>query len=347
MELKFMSEPRLDPRVLTCPDCGEEEHIWIHSQQERRLRCGVCGRTFSESKGTPLYGLHYPRWLVVVVVSLLSHGCPVQAIVFAFMLDERTVLDWQSRVGRHAKRVQAEVVCGGELEVGQVQGDELYVKTQQGPVWIATAMCVFSRLFIWGEVDAKRNTALVQSVVERVRAAARRNSPILWVTDGFAGWLDAVRRVFRDPVHTGNRGRPRLQLWADLMFVQVVKHKAGRRLVALEQRLRLGVWAAAQRLMCSTQTQLGAFNTAYVERLNATLRTWIPALTRRSRTPARDLAHLEEALFWTGCVYNFCRIHATLDGTPAMAAGLTEEVWSVRTLLFYFTIRPKPLHATL
>lgn len=347
MELKFMSEPPLDATLLTCPYCGEEEHVWIHSQQERRLRCDTCGETFTESKGTPLYGLRYPRWLVLVVVSLLAHGCPVQAIVFAFMLDERTVVDWQTRVGRHAKRVQAELVCQGDLALGQVQGDELYVKTQRGPVWVATAMDVFTRLFIWGEVGVARKTALIERVVLRVRAAVRRGTPILWVTDGFGGWIDAVRRVFRDPVRTGKRGRPRLQLWADLSLVQVIKHKAGRRLVAIEQRIRLGAWAAAQEIMCCSQTQLGTFNTAYVERLNATLRTWLPALTRRSRTPARDLAHLEAALFWTGCVYNFCRIHATLAGTPAMAAGLTEEVWSVRDLLFCFTIRPKSLHAIL
>jgi transposase-like protein len=200
MELKFMSEPPLDARLLSCPDCGEEEHIWIHSQQERRLRCGTCGRTFTESCGTPLYGLQYPRWLVLVVVSLLAHGgCPlgaVQAVVFAFKLDERTVLEWQARVGRHAKRVQAELVCQGNLEIGQVQGNELYVKTQQGPVWIATAMCVFSRLFIWGEVGAERKTALIERVVVRVRAAARRGTPILWVTDGFGAWVDAVRASF-------------------------------------------------------------------------------------------------------------------------------------------------------
>jgi transposase-like protein len=259
MKLKFMSEPPLDARLLSCADCGEEKHIWIDSQQERRLRCGTCGRTFTESCGTPLYGLQYPQWLVLVVVSLLAHGCPVQAIVFAFMLDERTVVDWQTRVGRHAKRVQAELVCQDNLEVGQVQGDELYVKTQQGPVWIATAMCVFSHLFIWGEVSAERKTALIERVVVRVRAAPRRGASIQWVTDGFGGWIDAVRRL-RLPVRTGKRRRSRLQLWADLSLVQVIKHRAGQ---------RLGAWAAAQEIMCCSQTQLGGFNTAYVERLNA------------------------------------------------------------------------------
>jgi hypothetical protein len=201
-------------------------------------------------------------------------------------------------------------VCQGELVAGQVQADELYVKMQHGTVWIATAMCVFSRLFIWGEVGAERNTALVQRVVERVRAALKREGPLLWVTDGFGAWAKAVAKVFRDPVRTGKRGRPCLQLWPELSFVQVVKHKAGKRLISISHRLLHGSWDAAYQLVFCSQTQLGCFNTAYVERLNASLRTWLPALTRRSRTPARTQSHLLTALFWTGCVYNFCQIHA-------------------------------------
>ena len=87
--------------------------------------------------------------------------------------------------------------------------------------------------------------------------------------------------------------------------------------------------------MQATQVGLGVINTAYIERLNATFRTWLPALTRRSRTPARKAAHLEAAMFWMGAVYNFCRVHTTLNGTPAMAADLTEHVWSVEELLRY------------
>ncbi|HZG66021.1 MAG TPA: hypothetical protein VEZ12_04715, partial [Herpetosiphonaceae bacterium] len=69
--------------------------------------------------------------------------------------------------------------------------------------------------------------------------------------------------------------------------------------------------------------------------LNATWRTWLPALTRRSRTPARQVAHVEAAMFWTGVVSNFCRVHTTLQGTPAMGADLTDHVWSVDELVRY------------
>lgn len=210
-------------------------------------------------------------------------------------------------------------------------------------MWIATAMCVFSRLFIWGAVSTERNTTLVRPVVTHVWSAVRRGAPILWVTDGFAGWAAAVGKEFRNPLRTGKPGRPPLHLWPELSLVQIVKHKAGQRLLSITKRLVVGSWDAAQQIVGATQIQLGVFNTAYVERLNASLRTWIPALTRRSRTPTHSFPHLQAALFWTGAIYSFCRIYDSLDGAPAMAADLTKHVWSVRKSLFCFTIRPKPL----
>jgi len=347
MRLKFMTEPALNPALMVCPHCGEDEKIWIHSQKERRFKCVSCHGTFSERRGTPLFGLGYPSWVVILVLALLAGGCPIPAIVFAFGLDERTVADWQQKAGDHAQRVQQEKVCQGQLESQQIQGDEMWVKTQFGAVWMATAMDVFSRLFIWGAVSIERNTTLTERVVVKVAAALRRGQPIMWVTDGFGGWKQAIAKVLRTPHYTGKPGRPRLQVWSELHMVQVVKRKAAGYLVSFEYRLCFGNWATAQQLLCQTQTQLGTFNTAYIERLNATFRAWIPALTRRSRTPARYRLHLEAAMFWTGTVYNFCRIHSTLEGTPAMAAGLTEVVWSVRDLLFCLQSRPISLHGGL
>jgi hypothetical protein len=68
-----------------------EGHIVIHSQKEQRYRCKRCGQTFSATKGTALYRMHKPHELVATVVTLLAYGCPLQAIVAAFSLDERTI----------------------------------------------------------------------------------------------------------------------------------------------------------------------------------------------------------------------------------------------------------------
>ena len=282
-----------------------------------------------------LFGLKHPLWLVLVVLALLATGCPVPAIVFAFGLDERTVADWQLKAGRHAKTVQEQLVCQGHVDVGQVQADELYTKTQAGPVWIATAMSVFSRLWLWGAISFSRDEELITPVIEHSRAAAQVGQPILFAVDGFKAYVSAILKVFRDPLHTGKVGRPRLIVWADLHIVQVVKQRAGRRLLSISRRLAHGSLSCAEAIMQATQVEMGRINTAYIERLNATLRTWLPALTRRTRTPSGARPQLEAALFWTGVVYNFCHMHETLAGTPAMAADLTDHVWSIEELIRY------------
>jgi transposase-like protein len=329
--------PPMRPELLVCPNsvCGASGRIGVHSLKERRYICHTCGKTFAETSGTMLFGLKHPLWLVAVVLALLATGCPIPAVVFAFGLDERTVADWQAKAGRQAKTVHEQLVCQGAVNVGQVQADELYTKTQAGPVWIATAMSVFSRLWLWGAIGWERDTALIEPVIEQSRAAARPGQPIMFAVDGFKAYVASILKVFRDPVHTGKRGRPRLVVWDELHIVQVIKQRVGRRLVNITRRLAYGSLTQAEAIMHATQVELGRINTAYIERLNATLRTWMPALVRRTRTPVGRREQLEAALFWTGCVYNFCHVHASLAGTPAMAADLTDHVWSIDELIRY------------
>src|SRR5262249_31130268 len=161
-----------------------------------------------------LYDLKHPAWLVLLVLALLSQGCPIPAIVFAFGFDERTVADWQLKAGEHAKQVHTELVCQANLSLDQVQADELYTKTQAGPIWIATAMTVFSRLHPegtrGGAISWQRDEHLIIKVVEQVRAAAVWGCSLLWAVDGFRAYPRAILKVFRDPLYTGKVGRPRL-----------------------------------------------------------------------------------------------------------------------------------------
>ena len=316
-----------------CPFCECRNRIGIHSQQQRRYICHACDKTFAETVGTPFYGLKYPTWIVSLVLVLLAGGCPLQARVFAFGLDERTVTNWPVQAGQHAKQIQEHVVCQGQVDLGQVQADELYVKMQGAKVWMATAMGVFSRLFLWGAVSAHRDQTVSEQMSQHVRAAAQLHLPILFAVDGLRSYVRAVLNVFRDPVHTGQRGRPRLVVWADLHSVQVVKHRVGQRLDSIERRVVHGAQHTAEAIMQATQVELGVINTASIERLNATFRTWMPTLFRRTRPPARQVSHLEAVMFWMGCVYNFCRVHRTLATAPAVAADLTDHVWTVNELL--------------
>ena len=105
-----------------------------------------CHKTFAATKGTVFYRLRTSAELVVTVVTRLAHGCPLQAIVAAFRLDERTVAAWWARAGPQGQAVQ-EYLVEQPRDLGHVQADEIRVKTPGAIVWMALAMMVRTRLW--------------------------------------------------------------------------------------------------------------------------------------------------------------------------------------------------------
>src|SRR5438132_7483755 len=114
-----------------CPSRGQTGmgNIGIHSQKEQRFICHECQKTFSATKGTAFYRLRTAAETVSLVVTLLAHGCPVQAIVAAFGLDERTIADWWARSGRQGQGVH-EYLVEQPRGLGQGPADEPPVKKQ-------------------------------------------------------------------------------------------------------------------------------------------------------------------------------------------------------------------------
>jgi transposase-like protein len=341
--MKFMEQLPMQPELMACPFCHAKDRIGVHSYKERRCKCHHCDKTFAETIGTPLYYLKYPRWVVGLVLALLAYGCPPAAIVFAFGIDERTVAEWHDKAGQHGKGVQEAEVCNGKVELGQVQADELCVTVQGGKVWMATAMSVFSRLFVWGEVSPTRDRALIERLMTQVRAAGGLVQPVLIAVDGFTAYVRATLKVFSDKYYSGKPGRPPHIPWPDLHIGRVVKRYRGKRVTGISRRVAHGCRDRVDDLIAMSQTTFGSINTAYIERLNATFRARMPALARRTRSLACTVERLETAMFWTGVVYNFCTIHTSLEATPAVAAGLTDHTWSVQELL-RFRLPDKSFH---
>jgi IS1 family transposase len=332
-------------------------NIIIHCPKRGRYRCKNCRKTFSERTGTVFSGLRKEKALVVQVLTLLTYGCPIQAIVAAFELDERTVADWRDRAGLHCQQVHKALIVQANLDLVHVQADEIRAKARGKVVWLAMALMVSSRLWLGGVVSRDRDRHLAKDLMQLVAGCAKTLSTLLVLTDGWPAYPKAVLTSFRSsqPRQNGQRGRSRLAIWPQLCFAAVVKVKVAGRLVGIKRLLEHGTLSQARQLL---QKSGGGkvFNTSYIERFNATLRQRLATLTRRSRQAADRLLTLHTGMYLIGTVYNFCWPHHSLRQlnekgagagpkwllrTPAMASGLTDHVWSLEELLSY-KVAPVP-----
>jgi transposase-like protein len=328
---------------MDCPARGQvgKGNLHSHSLKDQRCICDVCNQTFATTRGTIFYRLRSDPQLVMWVIILLAYGCPLQAIVKAFGLDERTVRAWHKRAGQHCQSVHEHVVENSRHDLEQVQADEIKVKTQKGTIWMALAIWVPTRLWMGGVVSPKRDLDLIQALADKVQNMALCR-PLLLAVDGLASYVTAFRNAFRSkfPRAEGETGRCRMVSWQNIGIVQVVKQRV-EGVLNVERRIVQGAKNVVEQLLLTTQGK-GVINTAFIERLNATFRQRIHSLTRRTRTLAQRAETLVAGMYLVGCFYNFCDFHHSLrlklsvgsfghrwvQRTPAIAAGLTDHPWT-------------------
>jgi transposase-like protein/IS1 family transposase len=324
-------------------------NITIHDRKRQRYRCKNCKRTLSERRGTMFEGLRKPMELIVIVVTLLSYGCPVQAIVHAFGLDERTVASWRDRAGVHCEQVHHALIETGKLDLVHVQADEIRVKGRKIIAWMGLAMMVSTRLWLAGSVSGTRDKGLADALMQQVRRAAQTLRPLLVLTDGWVAYPNSIRRAFRQKVKKlAGVGRASLEVWPHLSIGTVIKRTEKKRVVEITRQMAHGLLEQAEQLL---QLSGGGnvLNTAFIERLNGTFRERLASLTRKSRHAASRMQALHTGMYLIGCTYNFCCAHQELSKakhwgracTPAMASGLTDHVWSIGELLRY-KVAPAP-----
>ena len=180
----------------------------------------------------------------------------------------------------------------------------------------------------------------------------------LFLTDGFREYLTALLTHYGHWVQlprrqaTGPAPKPRWMPRPQLLYARVIKTVRRRRLVRVRQRVVFGTLEAVRQVLAACGWQI---NTAFIERLNLSIRQHVAAVGRRGTTLCKGEDGLHQQLALYHVYYNFCLPHASLrmplpqplptngtgsatqwrPQTPAMAAGLSDHVWSLREVLLY------------
>jgi IS1 family transposase len=346
----------------------------------RQLHCTVCGGYFLETYGTLFHGKHVCPQMLLWAVGALAEGLGIRAVARVFAVEPDTVLAWLVEAADQLQRFSQYVLR--DVQVTQVQLDELYAllrevkagevghtdaikRLQRSPHWVWTAIDPVSRLLL--VIDAgERTLAMAQRLVHQVADVLVPNSLPLFLTDGHKDYLPAILSHFGHWVQPERRQRkgpvpkPRWMPRPGLLYAQVIKTVRRRRLVRVTHRVVFGTLEAVTQVLAPYGWQI---NTALVERLSLDLRHHIAAIGRRVTTLCTHEAGLRQQLVLYQVYHNFVVPHASLrqalaepeptNGTgsarqwrpctPAMAAGLTDHVWSLQEgLLFRVPPWPQP-----
>ena len=193
---------------------------------------------------------------------------------------------------------------------------------------------------------AKTETEASIAALSMYQACSHSNHPPALSSDGWGGHREALLEVYGQVPPYKGRGRPptKKQPHPGWQYLQMVKQRENGRVIGTETRIIYGDE--------TTLAVLGE-HTAYVERTHLTTRHMNGRLVRKTLGFSKQRPMLEAACIWEDVVYNFARHVKTLrlevnDGcrrwryrSPAMAAGLTDHIWSIEELL---TFVPVPLN---
>jgi len=229
-----------------------------------------------------------------------------------------------------------------------------------GSVWDHVAFDPQTKLAI-SVVAGKRGVASVRRAVREFAARTDKRVPQLVTTDGYKPYRDVLLEVYGKPVEAPRRSgpgrppKPRLQQPAELVYVAVQKHRRKGRVVKITLRQVFGTAEQAERALAQSSVS-HQFNTALVERYNATDRHLCARKGRKVYRFSKDPGLHRAATAYSQGIYNFCRANRGLTRrtgsgsdrrlihrSPAMAQGITDHVWSVLEFVYHQACPPVTL----
>jgi IS1 family transposase len=265
----------------------------------------------------------------------------------------------------HVTQVQLDELYAlrSAVKAGEVSDTEAIQCLSRSPQWVWAAIDPVTKLLLTIDVG-DRTLAMAQRVVHQVVQGLAPGCVPLFLTDGLKEYTTALLAHCGQWVQssrsqaTGPMPKPRWMPLPTLLYAQVVKTVRRRRLVDVSHRVIFGTLAAIEQVLAAHGWQI---NTACIGRVNLSLRQHVAAVGRRVMTLCQGEEGVRQQLALYHTYYNFCLPHTSLrlplpqpeptngngsakrwqPQTPAMAAGLTDHVWTLREVLL-FRVPPWP-----
>jgi IS1 family transposase len=309
---------------------------------------------------------------MVRALAAVAEGLGIRAVARVFDVDPNTVQGWVNAAASQVAAFSRYLLH--DVHVHQVQFDELCAwlsasKAEQesetqasapgprSPHWIWAAIDPVSKLLLALEVGG-RTLEMAQRLVHHVVQILAPGCMPLFLTDGLKEYATALLTHFGQwvspprPRPAGPAPKLRWVPHPELLYAQVIKTYCRRRLVRMRQRVVFGTLAQVTQVLAVHGWQI---NTAFIERANLSIRQHVAAVGRRVLTLCKHEAGLRRQLAVYQGYHNFCLSHASLRAplpqpaptngtgaakrwqpcTPAMAAGLTDHVWTLREVLLF------------
>ncbi len=258
----------------------------------------------------------------IQAVSALTEGCSIRAAERLTGVHRDTIMRLGVRVGEGCQHLHDRQMQG--LHVPIIELDEIwaYVGMKQrkagphpemGDQYTCTALDATNKAiisYLTGKRDAPNTHAFAYDLASRIT-----NRPEV-TSDGFGPYVEAVLGAF------GYDG---------VDFGQIVKHYEGERGQQASRKYSPGRIVSVQKTVVSGTPR--RLSTSLVERSNLTLRMQQRRFTRLTNGFSKKLQNHKAAVSLFVAHYNFCRVHSTIQITPAMALGVTDHIWTIGELI--------------
>jgi transposase-like protein/IS1 family transposase len=282
-----------------CPYCGiTDAHVHAlvgdgkhgHGERIQTFRCQACHTTFTSRRNTPLYHLKTPSQQIAMVLSALAEGLDPSAAERVFGYRQTTIITWLSRAGQHAQTLHERSFRN--LWLPHLQLDELRTRLRSSQQVLWLAIDPLTKILPVLELGP-RTQHMAHILIHSLRESLAPGCLPLFTSDGLNLYFYALTAHFGQWLAGSCRRRNvrRWQVEPRLIYGQVKKSYRRRKLVRVSQVMRLGTEDALKAALQSLGLS-GRLNTAFIERVNLTVRHGIAALARRTWATAQQSPHL-------------------------------------------------------